>query len=304
MVMKITNFYEKYSGTKTAMIYVWLVILVVLATSIVNANSPSNAFPTLCSEEWNQFIEKKLSTGDGHGHGPDIGSDEWRSVVEFKLGIRGDANVPKRDGKAWCSYIDRIMVLDSHISYVGNNADQKINRARPSYRCDKVRESSIEAMICNEEILSALDQKLANVYTNALKHESNQNLSLIKAEQRGWIKGRNDCWKEDDERLCVKEAYIQRIAELQAKYRLVKSRGPISFICDDNQLNEVLVTFFQTEPQTLIAEYGDSISLMYMKPSASGSKYEGGDKSFWEHHGEAMIIWGYQAPQMKCMKTP
>jgi hypothetical protein len=47
-----------------------------------------------------------VTTGDGQGHGPDIGSDEWRSVVEFKLGIRGNPAVPSRASREWCHYID------------------------------------------------------------------------------------------------------------------------------------------------------------------------------------------------------
>ena len=59
-----------------------------------------------CSEEWFQYVEDKLGTQDAHGHGPDIGSSEWRSVVEFKLGIRGNPDVPQRETEQWCTYID------------------------------------------------------------------------------------------------------------------------------------------------------------------------------------------------------
>ena len=53
-----------------------------------------------------QEVELLLPTGDGAGHGPDRGSLEWRSVVEFKLGIRGDPAIPARDTDEWCTYID------------------------------------------------------------------------------------------------------------------------------------------------------------------------------------------------------
>ena len=59
-----------------------------------------------CSEPWLQMVEQTLSTGDGRGHGPDLGSSEWRSVVEFKLGIRGNPGVPDRATEEWCTYID------------------------------------------------------------------------------------------------------------------------------------------------------------------------------------------------------
>ena len=88
-----------------------------------------------------------------------------------------------------------------------------------------------------------------------------QKKSLI-AEQRGWIKGRNDCWKSDDRRSCVEQAYRLRIAELQARYRLVPAVAEARYVCDDSPGSELLVTFFQTDPASLIAERGDSNSLM------------------------------------------
>jgi hypothetical protein len=53
-----------------------------------------------------------VTTGDGQGHGPDIGSDEWRSVVEFKLGIRGNPAVPPSNTDAWCRFVDERMRAD------------------------------------------------------------------------------------------------------------------------------------------------------------------------------------------------
>lgn len=63
-----------------------------------------------CSSTWFEAIESKVGTGDGQGHGPDIGSMEWRSVIEFKLGVRGAPETPSRDSRAWCNYIDRLVV--------------------------------------------------------------------------------------------------------------------------------------------------------------------------------------------------
>jgi hypothetical protein len=61
----------------------------------------------LCSDAWYQAVEAQLASGDGQGHGPDIGSDEWQSVIEFRLGVRGQPDVPARDSLAWCRYIDQ-----------------------------------------------------------------------------------------------------------------------------------------------------------------------------------------------------
>lgn len=69
----------------------------------------SDAVESRCTDEWFQAVEEQITTGDGKGHGPDLGSFEWRSVVEFKLGIRGNAGVPDRTGEDWCEYIDELV---------------------------------------------------------------------------------------------------------------------------------------------------------------------------------------------------
>ena len=63
--------------------------------------------PEPCSDDWMMWVEDAVTTGDNQGHGPDVGSDEWKSVVEFRLGMRGDTAVPRRDSVAWCRYVDR-----------------------------------------------------------------------------------------------------------------------------------------------------------------------------------------------------
>jgi uncharacterized protein len=170
----------------------------------------------------------------------------------------------------------------------------------PSFDCAKVKTGSIEEMICKDASLIALDRKLADVYAAASKKAVNEHPPVLKAEQRGWAKGRNECWKSDDKRSCVESSYKLRIAELQAKYRLVQGKGPVVYTCDGDRGNEVTATFFQTDPPTLIAERGDQVSLMYLERSGSGTKYQGRNESLWEHQGEATIAWGYGAKEMRC----
>jgi hypothetical protein len=82
----------------------------------------------------------------------------------------------------------------------------------------------------------------------------------------------------------------------------VPAKGPANYICNGDPRNEVVVSFFQTQPPTLIAERGDQVSLMYLQPSGSGSKYQGRNESLWEHQGEASIVWGYGNPEMLCSR--
>lgn len=173
-----------------------------------------------------------------------------------------------------------------------------------SFDCGKVEAGSIEELICQDTELSALDVKIAEVYEAALKKAANEHPPVLKAEQRGWIKGRNECWKNEDKRGCVEEAYRLRIAEIQARYRLVPFKGPVFYMCDDQPVNEVVATFFETDPPTLIAERGDQVSFMVLQPSGSGAKYQGRNETFWEKAGEVMVTWGYGSPEMRCKVRP
>lgn len=74
----------------------------------VDSGSAAGA-QVICSDAWYRSVEEVVPTGDGQGHGPDAGSDEWKSVVEFKLGIRGEPEVPARDTDDWCRYIDQLV---------------------------------------------------------------------------------------------------------------------------------------------------------------------------------------------------
>ena len=64
------------------------------------------ATPAPCSDAWVAYVEQRIQSGDADGHGPDIGSLEWRSVVEFKLEIRDEPTVPALDSDHWCQYVD------------------------------------------------------------------------------------------------------------------------------------------------------------------------------------------------------
>jgi hypothetical protein len=87
-----------------------LILLVVLlafgARQVLAGGSGPGA---LCSDDWYRYVDRQIVSGDGQGHGPDLGSDEWKGVVEFKLGIRGQPDLPVRDSDAWCELIDRLL---------------------------------------------------------------------------------------------------------------------------------------------------------------------------------------------------
>lgn len=171
----------------------------------------------------------------------------------------------------------------------------------PAFDCRRAGDGAVVRLICSDAELAEMDRKVAAAYAQALKKATNERPPVLKAEQRGWIKGRDDCWKASDVRACVVDAYQLRMEELQARYRLVPSRGPVTWACDGNPANQVVVTHFETHPPSLMAERGDQTSLMRLQPAASGTRYVGRNESLWEHQGEATVVWGYQAAEMRCV---
>lgn len=164
----------------------------------------------------------------------------------------------------------------------------------PSYDCSTVASTSIEALVCQSDELSALDRQLAEVYAAARKKAVNAHPPTLKAEQRGWIKGRNDCWKSGDSRACIVSSYKERIVELQIQYGQLVVPSPVYYTCNATDLTAVF--YNQTDPQAVVltvipilADPGQMTA--FRVHSASGARYEGGNVEFWEHHGEAQLSW-------------
>jgi uncharacterized protein len=87
----------------------------------------------------------------------------------------------------------------------------QVPAAQPSFDCTKASHE-VEEMICED---AALDRSLAELYGVLMKNIPASEQKLLKAEQRGWVKGRNDFWKAEDPRSCVKSEYEARIGELK-----------------------------------------------------------------------------------------
>ncbi|MDF1624337.1 MAG: MliC family protein [Pseudohongiella nitratireducens] len=288
-----------------------LVLAAMTLTLVFLGCSPDNHEPPqlpgttaalqLCTAAWYDSVNAAVQTGDGQGHGPDVGSDEWKSVIEFRLGVRGDPDVPERDTPAWCQYIQTLVEPPS--AFIANASVASSSHASatgPSFACSEVTPGTIEALICTDTELSVQDRQLASVFAAAIAQTPVDETAMLRAEQRGWIKGRDACWQDTDRRSCVESEYSRRIAELQATYQLVNKIGPLSMTCNTRPASELVVTFFASETPTMIAEYNDSHSLMYLQPSASGTRYQGRNESYWEHQGVATVAWGYGTVEMQC----
>ena len=180
--------------------------------------------------------------------------------------------------------------------------------AQPSFDCAKGT-SEVERLICADEALAILDLRLSETYKSAvaaakgLDSDPDEALSNLRATQRGWIKGRDACWKAQDLRGCVEASYLLREGALVAFWMLQKPGTVMTYICEDNPANEVTVYFFDTELPSVRLEYGDGIKTGALVSSASGARYSidfGG--LFWTKADSAQFSWN-EGETMSCTAT-
>lgn len=150
----------------------------------------------------------------------------------------------------------------------------------PSFDCTKAS-SSAEEMICATPELAVLDARLAGRFQSALDairgldSGAEEAEAELRATQRGWIKGRDECWKAADEEDCVRFAYQSRENELVAFWMLEEPTETTFWACDGNPANEVVTMFFDTELPSVRFERGDSVDAGSLTRTASGSRYDG-----------------------------
>ena len=170
----------------------------------------------------------------------------------------------------------------------------------PAFDCRRAN-GTVEELVCRDPSLAQLDRQLNGVYSAALQRYRIDNYEDPRAQQRGWIKGRNDCWKADDVRQCALSAYHHRIAELQVHYGQLEAPSPVYFNCEASALTAVF--YPQTIPPAVVLTITPAIQdvsqvLAYQQPSGSGAKYQGRNVSFREHQGEARLNWSDK--QLNC----
>jgi uncharacterized protein YecT (DUF1311 family) len=175
----------------------------------------------------------------------------------------------------------------------------------PAFDCSKAS-GEVEKLICADAGLAALDRKLDAVYKAAMAKARDDVPKFLRTEQRGWVKGRDECWKAKgagapvylteswiatDVRGCVEAQYQLRTAELQVLLRLVPSQKPVSFACNGNAVAGITAEFFQTDPPAARFERGDGTVTAYQVRTAGGAKYEGQNFSFSKKGNEATVTW-------------
>jgi uncharacterized protein len=172
----------------------------------------------------------------------------------------------------------------------------------PPFACGQVQ-TEVERLVCGDAGLASLDRQLDQVYRSALAKAHAPLARRLREDQRGWVKGRNDCWKAnghktwitaswtvDTVRDCVQAQYRLRISELQAVWRLLPPRTR-SFACQGQPANEVVLNFFDTDPPTLRLERGDRTRTLWRVDGAGAGRYEGQNVSLLHEADSVTLTW-------------
>ncbi|WP_334178513.1 MliC family protein [Pseudoxanthomonas sp.] len=150
----------------------------------------------------------------------------------------------------------------------------------PSFDCANA-ESQAEKLVCADATLAALDRQLA-----ARQAEANDRDPAV---QRGWAKGRDECWKAEDARVCVLEAYKTRLVELAIAAPGAAVPKQVGYRCSDNRLPFTMTYYNDIDPQAAVMVWGNDQAIVFPQPAASGAKYGRTGIEYWEHQGEASV---------------
>lgn len=155
----------------------------------------------------------------------------------------------------------------------------------PSFDCAKAT-SETETLVCNTPALAALDRRLAEVYAAAKAKNPG---STVVAEQRGWVKGRDDCWKSDDTPRCVEEEYKTRIVQLLIDTGDAVAPTPVEYACSDKAVRFAVAYWNDLDPKAAVVTYNNDQAIVFPVPAASGARYGRDGVDVWEHQGEVKV---------------
>jgi len=180
----------------------------------------------------------------------------------------------------------------------------------PSFDCSKA-DNSVTKLICQDAMLAALDRETTRLFKLALagRYMNADRRKELVTFERGWIKGRDDCWKAKDLRRCIFENYLQRIHQLRQGYANARtqdakgiSSGPLVLVCKGL---EALVgaTFVQSEPPSVYLEWKDNNHALALQPSGSGARYvasyDDGEVTLWTK-GKSALLKPAKQKELSC----
>ncbi|MEM7500275.1 MAG: MliC family protein [Pseudomonadota bacterium] len=181
-------------------------------------------------------------------------------------------------------------------------------RTSPAFDCGRSI-GKVEELICRDPGLAALDRRLTARFAAAVKSlrsapDAKAAVKAVRSEQRGWISGRNECWKADNMRACAENAYLAREGALVATYLLDTPVSEAAFVCNANPADAFDAAFFGTALPSVRVERGDTVMAGTLVPTASGARYAlPFGRSLWLKGDEAVLVWP-EGQEHVCRRAP
>lgn len=148
----------------------------------------------------------------------------------------------------------------------------------PAFNCAEA-DGTVETLVCNDAGLAELDLYLDELYQAGLVNFPEDELPTFRAMQRGWISGRNDCWKAGDMRACVVVEYLRRISDLEVKTGYLTVPAAINYACEGGTRIEAY--FYRDAVMPLaVLNIDDEQVFAWQERAASGAHYVGGNTEF------------------------
>ena len=207
---------------------------------------------------------------------PNLGCTGHLSYAEWEAASEDERAEAAK--KTWC----RTRFAEQEGWVAGRFLTEGRAPVAPGFDCAKAQ-SSAEFFVCADPVLAELDLELSHVYGLARRTPGidAERAAYLRAYQRGWVKGRDECWKAQNPHGCVAASYVLRIMELRQEFsnaraadQNVHSVGPLPYVCDT--LEGVVAVGFISLANTGFATLQtiDGTSVLLQVPSASGAKYQ------------------------------
>jgi membrane-bound inhibitor of C-type lysozyme len=185
------------------------------------------------------------------------------------------------------------------LAEAGNNKGAVASEeGRPSFDCTRAN-GQAQQLICSDAELAAIDREL-----DRLDRVIGAGGPEVDA-RRGWTQERDGCWKADDLRQCVVEAYAKRIHELRVRHPQAPgsgglSVGPVAFTCGGEKF---AATFVNSDPGLVHLAGPNRTLTLGQARSASGARYagrvDGEEWEFW-NKGDEAVLTGPDGTAISC----
>jgi uncharacterized protein len=160
----------------------------------------------------------------------------------------------------------------------------------PGLDCSQAANEA-EKLVCADNFLSKLDRKLSDLYASVKKNP--EQAAKQRTSQKKWLLERDACSKASDLRGCVESSYERRIAEIQIQSGSVTAFASASYNCPNHDRSQpfTAVYYNKTDPPSAVFTNGKDRVIATVQRSGSGARYQAPGVDFWEHQGEAMVVW-------------